>query len=121
MNYITLHDKKTGIYSDLTVKPYTFTFVKGEDEQRFRLLFLSPAEIHTENTEAYIYSYLRTIYVNLKDKIGGDIFIYNIAGQLVENRMGASGTYETVMSKTGIYIVKVFTNNESVVQKVIIR
>ncbi len=116
--YVTLHDTKTGKYTDLALKSYDFSVVPGEEEQRFSLLFQSLAEIHTENTNAYIYGYQHTIYVNLKNKVSGDIYIYTITGKLIASNKAASGTTETTVEGSGIFVVKVFTADEIVVKKV---
>lgn len=117
---VTLEDTKTAVFTDLLTSSYTFNFVPGENEQRFVLHFgpLSVNEI--ENSDAIIYSYHETVYVNMKDKQVGDIYIYNIAGQLVATKMSAQGMNEIGINKTGNYIVKVITRDNTLVKKVFI-
>ena len=118
LKYVTLYDIKTGIYTDLAAKPYTFSFQTGENEQRFRLLFNSPSEIQTENIAASIYSFHQTLHINLKDQLSGDIFVYNTADQIVAVKYSATGASEINVTTPGIYIVKVITEKELVVKKV---
>jgi len=118
LNYVTLYDIKTGIYTDLSAKPYTFSFRTGENEQRFKLLFNSPSEIQTKSTVASIYSFHQTVFVNIKKNVSGNIYIYDIAGQLIAEKYAASETSETSLTTPGIYIVKVITEKETVVKKV---
>ncbi|MEI8046366.1 MAG: T9SS type A sorting domain-containing protein [Bacteroidota bacterium] len=117
---VTLEDTKTAVFTDLLTTSYTFNFVPGENEQRFVLHFGPLAVNETESSSANIYSYRQTVYVNMKDKQAGDIYIYNIAGQLVTTKMSAQGMNEIGLNQTGNYIVKVINRDNTVVRKVFI-
>ena len=67
---------------------------------------------------AIVYSYQRTVHINLKAQQKGDIFIYNITGQLIKTISSASGTNEILLPVTGNYIVKVVGKNGTTVRKV---
>jgi len=121
IDYITLHDTKTGIYTNLKANPYTYHFEPGENETRFELLFKPVSQIDTANTVAGIYSYDKTIGVAIKEMEIGDIFVYNVAGQLVSSRYKVSGTTELGIAVAGIYMVKVITDKDSVFKKVWIK
>ncbi|MFZ4550145.1 MAG: T9SS type A sorting domain-containing protein, partial [Bacteroidales bacterium] len=118
IDFVTLHDKKTGFYSNLKAKPYTYYFEPGENEIRFELLFKPISETETENPVASIYSYGKTIGVAIKDLEVGDIYIYNVAGQLVASEYKVSGTTEFSITVAGIYLVKVMADKDLVFKKV---
>ena len=118
---VKLEDTKTGIITDLTTKSYTFEFTAGENESRFKLHFTALGMDEKETTSANIYSYQQTVYVNLADNTQGDIYIYNLAGQLVTAKESASGNVRIGLTSTGVYMVKVVTQKETLTQKVVIR
>ena len=120
---IILEDLKTGILTQLTTKPYSFTFETGEKELRFKLYFdpvLYTGTDETESQVATVYSYEHTIHVNLNDWVKGDILIYNIEGQQVAAKTPAQGINSFALPGTGIYIVKVITGEQTMVRKVFI-
>jgi len=119
---VTLEDTKTGIFTKLAEKAYTFSFEAGENEMRFRLHFVNMLNVtDKESNAAAVYSYRKTAYVNLKGQVHGNIFIYNIAGQLVATKLAAVGMNEIGISITGNYLVKVVTNKTSQVKKIFIQ
>jgi hypothetical protein len=121
LSYVTLEDTKTGVFTELANKSYTFDFIAGENEQRFKLHFSSVGIDEKETTSANIYSYQQTVYVNLADNTQGDIYIYNLAGQLITAQESASGNVRIGLTSTGVYMVKVITEKETLTQKVVIR
>jgi hypothetical protein len=118
---VTLEDTKTATFTDLTKGSYTFNYVAGENEQRFFLHFGTTGIGDNKATNVAIYSYQKTVYVNLLDNVEGDIFIYNIAGQLISTRPSAVGSNEIKLSNTGNYVVRVVTRDRTVVGKVFIQ
>jgi hypothetical protein len=121
LKYVTLEDTKTGIFTDLSVKPYTFNFTAGENEQRFVLHFSALSVNEKESTVANIYSNNQTVYVNMKDQLKGDIFVYDISGKLITSKVSVQGTTEIGLNVTGNYIVKVITKDNTEVKKVFIK
>jgi hypothetical protein len=121
LQFVALEDTKTGIFTELSAKPYTFNFTAGDNEQRFKLHFsaLSVPENQAENVT--IYSYQKTVYINLGENVKGDVYIYNIAGQLISSKPSSVGMNEIGLQNTGNYIVKVITKNNTVVRKVFIQ
>ena len=116
----TLEDTELGISTDLSAGPYTFDAVAGTFDQRFILHFTMLGLTPTKNVEAAIYSYQRTVHINMKDQVKGDIFIYNISGQQVASKLAAQGMNEIKLTGTGNYIVKVISKNSTTVRKVFI-
>ncbi|MEI6750594.1 MAG: T9SS type A sorting domain-containing protein, partial [Bacteroidota bacterium] len=121
LSAVSLEDTKTGIFTDLLKGSYAFSFTPGENEQRFVLHFGPLAVNDVENSFANIYSYSHTVFVDMKDNVKGDIFIYNIAGQLVSTVTTAMGKSKINLVNTGNYIVKVITNNSTMVKKVFVQ
>ena len=71
-----------------------------------------------EKMPASIYSFQKTIYIDIKDQQKGDIFVYNISGQLVKTIPSARGINEIKVPVGGNYIVKVVGRDNSSVKKV---
>ena len=118
---VTLEDIKTGITTKLTESSYTFDFETGENEERFMLHFnsLSLTKIaDRESSYVSVYSFNQNVHINLKDQVKADISIYTIAGQLVANRHSAKGKTTISLPGTGIFIVRVITPEETLVNKV---
>jgi hypothetical protein len=121
LNSVILEDTQTGIQTDLNTKSYTFQLVRGEKEQRFKLHF-GPLNLEdSPGKTSEIYSYQKTVYINLVEKQTGDIFIYNLAGQLIESKLSATGLNEIQLKQTGIYLVKVLTAEGIGIRKVFVK
>ena len=118
---ISLEDTNTGIFTDLTKNSYSFTAAPGDAEQRFVLHFGALSVNEKESSFANIYSNARTVYIDLKDNVKGDVFVYNISGQMVATLPAASGSKRIILANTGNYIVKVITNQSTMVKKVFVQ
>ena len=121
LQYATLEDTKTGIFTELANNAYTFSIVKGENEMRFKLHFSMTAVPDNKSVAANIYSYRKTAYINLKSGVEGNIFIYNVAGQLIETRLSARDMNEISLRNTGNYIVKIVSDRSTEVKKIFIQ
>ena len=122
MPVLTLEDSKTGIFTDLLSQPYSFTFEPGENEVRFKLHFGTTSVNENELLTTTIYSFQKNIFVNLKNQEEvADIFIYNIAGQLIYSRSSVRGMNEFNLPQTGNFIVRVISKDNTLVKKVFIQ
>ena len=110
LQYVTLEDSKTGIFTELAKSGYTFNFEAGENEQRFNLHFSALSVDETTIDPANIYSYQKAVYIDLKNQQASEIFIYNQAGQLVTTVQASRGLNRVDLSQEGIYVVKVVNN-----------
>ena len=117
----TLEDTKTNTFTDLLKGSYSFGYTAGESDQRFKLHMGALGIGDIETTAASIYSYQKTMFVNLKDNAKGDVYIYNMSGQLVASMPSASGMNRINLDNTGNYIVKVITEKNTVVRKVFVK
>ena len=113
-----LEDLVTGIYTDLTTNSYSFDYTAGDNEKRFLLHFSITNVKEPEQATTSVYSYQKTVFIDLKDQAKGDIFIYNAAGQLVKTEKSSRGMKEIKLENTGIYMVKVITGKSTTVKKV---
>ncbi|MEI6749997.1 MAG: T9SS type A sorting domain-containing protein [Bacteroidota bacterium] len=118
---VALEDTKTGVFTDLLNNSYSFSFVPGENEQRFILHFGPLSVNETESPVAGIYSNQGIVYVELKDNAKSSIYIYTITGQLVAKASANQGINKINLANTGNYIVKVVTDKNSMVKKVFVQ
>jgi hypothetical protein len=117
----TLEDTKTNTFTDLTKGAYAFSWSAGESDQRFKLHMGSLGVDDSKAAGVAIYSYHKTAYINLASQVKGDIYIFNISGQLVASIPSASGMNEIQLPVTGNYIVKVVTGSTAEVKKIFIQ
>ena len=121
LQYVALEDTKTCVFTELAKSAYSFNFEAGENEQRFILHFSALGIDENKITDANIYSYQKTVFVDLKNQVKGDIYVYNISGQLVASIPSAMGMNRINLVNTGNYIVKVITDKKTMVEKVFVR
>jgi hypothetical protein len=121
MQFATLEDTRTGIFTDITQKPYSFSYTSGETANRFKLHFSALSVEDDEQSSLSIYSYQKTVCVNFNNHHSGDIYIYNMAGQLITSRETASGLVNIALNAPGVYIVKVVSEKEITTTKVYIQ
>ena len=117
----TLEDTKTNTFTDLLKGAYAFSYTAGDSDQRFKLHMSTLGVDDNKATEAVIYSYRKTAYINLASQVKGDIYIFNISGQLVASLPSAMGMNEIQLFVTGNYIVKVVTGSMAEVKKIFIQ
>ncbi|MFZ4707611.1 MAG: T9SS type A sorting domain-containing protein, partial [Bacteroidales bacterium] len=121
LEWVALEDTKTGIFTELAKSGYTFNFTTGENEKRFNLHFSALGIADDQPQAADIYSYQKTVYINLNDNGKGDVFIYNISGQLVASIPSARGMNRVDLANMGNYIIKVVTGKATEVRKVFVK
>jgi C1A family cysteine protease len=115
---VKLEDTKTGTITDLKTDSYSFSFDSGENEDRF-ILHFEALDIPDHRMDALnIYSDNHTLIIDLMKDMKGDIFIYNISGQLIASAHSAHGINKIGMASAGNYIVKVITDKSILVKKV---
>jgi len=121
LSLLNLEDTKTGIFTNLLTDVYTFNLVPGENELRF-LLHFGPTAVKEKATPTdNIYSYKQTVYVDMKEQLKGEIFIYAVSGQLVATETAKLGLNKITLANGGIYVVRLVTDHAIVVRKVSIR
>jgi len=116
-----LEDTRENTFTDLSKGAYSFIWQPTDNELRFRLHTGALAVTEKVTNETRIYSYRNTLYVQMQNREQGDIFIYNLAGQLIATREQTTDQVTIDLSSTGVYMVKVVTGRETVTRKVWIR
>ena len=117
----TLEDTKTNTFTDLLKGSFSFTWLAGEDDKRFKLHMGTVGFEETPVSEIAIYSHHKTAYINLRDQLKGDIYIYNMTGQLITSRETAIGLVSVGINTPGIYIVKVVSEKKTTTAKIFIQ
>ena len=122
---VFLQDIKLDITQDLKINPvYTFSYVAGEPENRFRLLFLDVTGIDEPATAVIrVFSFEKTVVIENTDLLTGTIGIYDITGRelYTQKLTGQVTTYIPLQVVTGTYVVKVLSAQAAVNTKVHIR
>jgi hypothetical protein len=118
---IFLDDLIAGKNQDLRENPsYSFTSFEGDDINRFVLHFGGPFSVNDLSKENpfNIYSANNNIYLSNKTgtNLSGDLFIYNMVGQVVANqKLNGEKVAKVSMDGniTGYYVVKVVSNQNT--------
>ncbi len=124
-NNVWLEDRKTGEILEVTSgMTYDFEATVNDDIHRFNLHFgnsLSCDEIINGNTS--IYSFDSKIYISSENEITGTVSVYDLTGKVMFTKKVSGNNLYTipVYLKTGLYIVKLFGEDDMVSQKVYIK
>ncbi|NJP58769.1 hypothetical protein HCN81_24910, partial [Salmonella enterica subsp. enterica serovar Typhimurium] len=83
---IYLHDKQNGIYTDLQNENYTFSAIKGMDENRFEIVYKENAVLGNDDTKTSDFQIYRDgeSFVVQSGKNLGRIEVYGMTGQLLK-------------------------------------
>ena len=98
---------------------YNFSYVTGEDPERFLLHFFNPAyglDDKSANNQMLIYSFDNEVYVrDMKGTpVEGELVVYNMIGQEITRQSIESGNAVANVSlnvHTGYYVVKLITDD----------
>ena len=128
--YIYLRDNKKKILKDFNEsESYSFSFQKGEINDRFALILtsqkLTPAQLALATEDFSVYTREEEIVVrlNLMNNAEGKISISNLSGQILQTGTG-HGTEEVKFSGNfveGIYLVTLETESESYTKKILFK
>ena len=117
---VYLEDLYTGSVTNLITEDYTFTSFEGV-EDRFIVHFL-PLSVGNNMEELInIYSHQQDVFVIVPESTQGEIFIYNMMGQVVANTQINGTLNEVTLKESGYYIVKVVSAENTITQKVFIK
>ncbi len=120
LSCVILEDTKTGIFTDLSALPYTFSLAAGENEQRFRLHFTPLSTAEDPVVPANVYSYQKNIVVQVDEQAKADVYICTVSGLLLACKTAASGTIRLRVGSAGTYIVKVVSGKSILVKKIVV-
>jgi hypothetical protein len=129
---ILLHDIELGVYHNLRESDYSVVLSAGEHLNRFEVVFTTPEALSTIDNEL---NELNFYYASGREKIVilnpnsiklKNIEAFNIAGQSVYTNdklwEGSYGEYEMKNLSTGVYVVKLNTeDNVTITKKIIVK
>jgi hypothetical protein len=119
---VILEDTQTNVFTELSQDAtYGFEYEAGEDTERF-ILHFNPSSVSASDMQEKsmrVYASDNILYVKNSDTEIGIIEIINMLGQSVYKGKLQSETYLSIT--TGIYIVKIDTNNEMLIHKIIVK
>jgi len=121
--YDKMAEKITEISSDSTV--YTFTNNSGTGtQQRFKIItILTGVEGGNDEGWPHIFPLNKRIGIENKNNENGKIKIYDLMGRMVDNFSVQPQTIQVSPRDltTGVYVVKVFTQDKKISKKIVIR
>ncbi|GAA4901402.1 hypothetical protein GCM10023311_28880 [Flaviramulus aquimarinus] len=125
---IYIHDKELNVYHNLNESSYQLSLDSGEYQDRFEITFSNPQLLSTDdvlndNLEVYYSNEKERIIINNPTlKHIQSIKMYSILGQLVlESNINSNENYLEISKKqihTGIYIIKLKSENSIISKKV---
>jgi len=123
---ITLEDLNTGTLQQLnTSASYQFTAAPGEDPDRFRLHFKDAASVAepAPGIKATIYAIEGNIHVINGSNVNADVSVTDLAGRCLANStVSSNGSVDLNMQEhTGVFIVRLASDEGSVARKVFVK
>lgn len=117
---IYLHDKLTGIYTNLQNNTYSFSANSGEIPNIFEIVYklstLSTSE--TEKNSFEIYKNGEDFFVR-NDKNIDSVIVYDAAGRKVQTISGGSKEVKITLTTKGVYVVKAISEGKDYTKKII--
>jgi len=121
---IFLRDNENHTFQDLRINSeYSFTSNTHDNSKRFTIFFSKPEDLGNSTKQVHIYSYKKTIYINLSDYSmeTGECSIYDVIGRKILKKTVTYGMNKIETSfKEGVYVVSVTTNGEQFTEKVFV-
>ncbi|MCD4791530.1 MAG: T9SS type A sorting domain-containing protein, partial [Bacteroidales bacterium] len=118
---VWLEDTFTGVFTNLTIDSYSFTYTVDDNEARF-IVHFTPLTVDENAEDIFnIYSYGNEVYVSVPENTKGNIVIYNIIGQEVINAPINNVLNKITLEKSAYYLVKVLSDESMVTRKVFIK
>ncbi|NJY62471.1 T9SS type A sorting domain-containing protein [Salinimicrobium sp. CDJ15-81-2] len=127
---IYLKDQKNKLVHNFSEEPiYSFTSQKGENNNRFSLIFssekLSEDQLRSETEDFSVYSAEAEILVklNLSENTSGNVILSNISGQVLQRKAGKEKEELRFSGITapGVYLVSLEFENERQTKKILIK
>ena len=125
-DYIYLKDKKNKVIQNLSEKPrYSFTSQKGENNDRFILIFspekLSEKDMILDFEQFSVYSVAGELLIklNLDENSTGNIVLSNISGQILRKSSGKGKDLIKFsgIAAPGVYLISLELENERLTKK----
>lgn len=120
---IWLEDVKIAYFHNLRENPVYSFYSNTEDElSRFKIHFAAPDAIDQQSLQdlIQIYSENSTIHINLPEGLQGEIDVYNILGQHLQNVKSVQSENQIhVWQNNTIFIVVIRTNQGTITNKIL--
>lgn len=118
---ILLQDLQTNALQNITDGAYTFTSDKVTDNKRFALLVRNETTGIASGSQSNvsIYANGNTAYINIPCK--GTIEVIDLSGKVITGLKASQGINTIQLQNAGVYMVKVSTETEVKIEKVIIK
>lgn len=117
---IYLHDKVTGIYTDLQNGAYTFTANSGESTDRFEIVYklniLATAEVQKDTFEVYRDG---QDFVVRNNKNIEKVEIFDVAGRKIQTINESSKVIRVQLASKGVYLLKASSEGKEYTKKII--
>ncbi|MCD4697211.1 MAG: T9SS type A sorting domain-containing protein, partial [Bacteroidales bacterium] len=118
---VWLEDTFTGLFTNLTVDSYSFSYSTTDETSRFVLHF-APLSVGDKFADGInIYSFNNVVYVVTPEITTGNIIVYNVLGQEVANAEITDVVNNISLVNGGYYIVQVISDNSVTSKKVYIK
>jgi len=124
---IYLEDKLEDIYINLRINPeYSFNATTSDISERFNIHFAAPIGINEQDISPMesiqIYSWEKSVYVNIPFEISGYIEVYDLLGKLlIQDRALEGNNIISLKNVTGNYIVRIIGSKGLKTKKINIR
>lgn len=117
---IYLHDKVTGIYTNLQNNSYSFAANSGEVSNRFEIVYkletLSTSEIEKNSFEIYRNG---DDFIVRNNKNIDSVIVYDASGRKIQTIQGGSKEIKITLGLNGVYLVKATSEGKEYTKKII--
>ncbi|NPD48396.1 T9SS type A sorting domain-containing protein, partial [Lentimicrobium sp. S6] len=119
-----LEDTKLNIFHDLSTGAYNFDWNTNDSEERFILHLKATATNELVEQEAQVYSSNGRVYIRqTSSNEFNSVYIYDLAGRVVYSSTLSQQELQSISlsNAKGVYLVQLVSDNEAIVQKVILK
>jgi hypothetical protein len=119
---LILEDTKTGTFTDMTKKNYSFTFSIFDNTDRF-ILHLNPLSVNDPDTYGLnIYTNRNQVYIQMNGTSAGHVTVFDLIGRQIVSKPIQNNelSFITLDEKTGVYMIHVSAGSMNVTKKVFI-
>ena len=121
---IYLHDKLNDTYTNLQETDFTYAAAKGATENRFEIVYKSGAVLATDGSvteKLQVYRNGENFVVKSNQHNIDEVEVFDASGRLFKKIKGGSKevTIEAAAMPSGMYILKITKNNETITKKIL--
>lgn len=120
---VYLIDKQTNVYTNLQNGNYSFSAIKGLDENRFEIVYKGNSVLDNDETKVSDFQIYKDgeSFVIKSNKNLGKIELYNMSGQLLKTYIAKEQTFKiaTADLALGVFILKVENSGDVRTKKII--